>query len=104
MLDNYSCSIPLKVHTLKGTNTIVEESQKEILDLIVTKELKKSPSSLLEDMSSWIHVIKALKEPYEDPYYRDVINDHSKLLIQKMICQVGFNTIEVNGKIFISQM
>lgn len=31
-----------------------------------------------------------IEESYEDLYYRDVIYDHSKLLIQKLICQGWF--------------
>ena len=29
-----------------------------------------------------------IEERYEDPYYLNVINDYSKFLIQKLICQV----------------
>lgn len=41
-----------------------------------------------------------IKEHYEDPYYLYVINDYSKLLIQKLFVKFGFNIIRVIGWIF----
>lgn len=64
VLVNCSHPISLKVNTLEFMDTTVKEQQNSIkLDLLT-------------------------EESYEAPYYRDVIHDYLKLLIQKLICQV----------------
>lgn len=51
-------------------------------ELVVAKELKESPSSLLEDVRALFKSNLLIEESYEDPYYWDAIHDHWKLLIQ----------------------
>lgn len=69
MLDNYSHSTYFEVDTLEGINLIVEETQGSIFDLVMTKELEKSPSSLIENIRTSSKLDLLIEEPHEDPYY-----------------------------------
>lgn len=46
-----------------------EESQEEIINLIVTNELEESPLSLLEDIRVPCKPYMLIEEPCEDQYY-----------------------------------
>lgn len=69
MLDNYSHSTYFEVDTLEGINLIVEETQGSIFDLVMTKELEKSPSSLVENIRATSKLDLLIEEPHEDLYY-----------------------------------
>lgn len=66
-------------------NTTIDEPQDEIAKLVVTKEIEESSFPLFEDIIVPSKPNLLIEESYEDPYYWDVIHDHLKLLIQKLI-------------------
>lgn len=74
--------------TLEWTNTIIDKIEEEFTELVVTKEVEESPSLFLKDIRVLFKLDLLTKEPYVDPYYQNVIHDHSKLLIKKLICQI----------------
>lgn len=69
MLDNCSHLIVLEVDTLIWTKTMIDEPKEEIFDLIVTKELEESSSSLFED----IRVSSKFDLLIEEPYKRSIL-------------------------------
>lgn len=88
VLVNYSHPISFKVDRLDCTNTTGEEPQKKIAKLVVTKEIEESTSLLVENTRIQSKLDLLIEKSYEDLYYRDIIYDYSKLLIQKFICQI----------------